>query len=111
MSSWSTFAERNPGAAVGRDGISRELKRVAPSQSLASLRSLTDAFFEVLESALLAGKRIEIRGFGTLRAHRRNQRVSYVPSKGKMVKVDARWVVRFDVGKPLKLRLMKELEK
>lgn len=111
MSSWSTFAERNPGAAVGRDGISRELQRVAPGQSLASLRSLTDAFFEVLESALLAGKRIEIRGFGTLRAHRRNQRVSYVPSKGKMVKVDARWVVRFDVGKPLKLRLMKELEK
>ena len=109
--SQNTFAERNPGKAVGRDGIARELQRVSPGMSLTTLRSLTDAFFEVLESALLSGKRVEIRGFGTLRAHRRNPRRSFVPSKSKVVKVDARWVVRFDVGKPLKLRLMKELEK
>lgn len=109
--SQNTFAERNPGKAVGRDGIARELQRVSPGMSLTSLRNLTDAFFEVLESALLSGKRVEVRGFGTLRAHRRNPRRSFVPSKSKVVKVDARWVVRFDVGKPLKLRLMKELEK
>lgn len=110
------FRERNQGPAMGRDALGGEVARLLESQGVVSLsrpkaRAVVDAVVEVLAAAALAGKRVEIRGFGSFSPHRANARRSFVPTKGKVVRVDAKWTVRFKVSKDLKKSLMEHLEK
>lgn len=110
------FRERNQNPALGRDGVAVEVSRILENQGVLSLsrpkaRAVVDAVVEVLSAAALAGKRVEIRGFGSFAPHRANARRSFVPTKGKVVRVDAKWSIRFKVSKDLKKQLMEHLEK
>ncbi len=108
--------ERNDGRAMGRESVARELVLKLEAKGLPRLltrpqaKEVVDTILEVLEECLLAGKRIEFRGFGSFRTHRKNPRKTYVPSKKGRVKVDARWLIKFETSKEVKVRLMEHLE-
>lgn len=105
----TAFKERNKADGIGREGIAVEVARKT-SQPKARIRNIVDEVFLTLQEALEAGKRVEIRGFGSLVPHRRNPRRSFVPTKKGIVKVEARWVIQFKTSKDLKKSLMENLE-
>lgn len=110
----TSFQDRHQGKGLGREQVaaevSRNLKEAGLDVSKARAREVLDEVLRVFETAMQAGKRIELRGFGTIHAHRRAVRRSFIPSKGKLQKVDARWVVKVETSKDLKKRLMQVLE-
>ena len=63
------------------------------------------AILEYMVSSLVAGKRIEIRGFGSFAVNLRPARVGRNPKTGDSVLVPERKVPHFKCGKDLKLKL------
>ena len=63
------------------------------------------AILEYMVSSLVAGKRIEIRGFGSFAVNRRPARVGRNPKTGDSVLVPEKKVPHFKCGKDLKLKL------
>jgi len=61
-----------------------------------------NTIFEVLSTALVAGRRIEIRGFGSFSMKQRLARIRRNPRNGDSVDVPARRVVHFKPGKALR---------
>ncbi len=55
--------------------------------------------------ALVAGKRIEVRGFGSFTLHSRPPRIGRNPKTGEAVAVPARFVPHFKPGKALRDRV------
>jgi integration host factor subunit beta len=107
--------DRNKSGTLGRDALAAEVVRALDAQGILSIpkvrvREVVDEVFSTLTNALYAGLRVEIRGFGSLVAHRRNARRSFVPTKQKVMKVDARWTVLFRTPKEVKRKLMEHLE-
>lgn len=105
----ASFKERHSAVALGRDGIASEVARVMDI-SKSKARVFLDVTLDAIQTALEAGKRVELRGFGSLFPHRRNTRRGFVPTKGKIVRIDAKWVVVFKTSKELKKTLMENLE-
>lgn len=103
------FKARNTGDSIGRDGLAAEAA-LGLGVSKARVRGVLDQLLLTIQDALESGKRVELRGFATLMAHRSNSRRCHVPSKGRVVKVDARWKVALKTSKELKLSLMEHLE-
>lgn len=72
---------------------------------------LKDADFAVnmmldaMSLALVQGKRIEIRGFGSFSLNYRPPRVGRNPKSGDRVSVPAKWVPHFKAGKELRERV------
>ena len=95
---------------LGRADLAKEVQREFPNIPQVVMREVVDTFFGVIAQAILSKKRVEIRGFGSFSAHRRNPRKSFIPSKGKLQKVDAKWVVKFLTGKTFKGKLMAHCE-
>ncbi|MGH1540513.1 MAG: integration host factor subunit beta [Arenicella sp.] len=52
--------------------------------------------------ALIAGERIEIRGFGSFSLHHRGSRIGHNPKTGEAVKVNDKFVPHFKAGKDLR---------
>ena len=63
------------------------------------------AILEFMVSSLVAGKRIEIRGFGSFAVNLRPARVGRNPKTGDSVLVPEKRVPHFKCGKDLKLKL------
>ena len=61
-----------------------------------------NTIFEALTDALVAGRRIEIRGFGSFSMKQRQARIRRNPRNGDSVEVPARRVVHFKPGKELR---------
>ena len=99
---------------LGRDQIAAEMVRCLSDSgygiSKALARIYLDEALRVIQTALEAGKHVELRGFGSFYPHRRGVRRIFSPLVKKAVRVDARWIVRFDTSKILKKRLMETLE-
>ena len=64
--------------------------------------SVVDAFFESVIDSLKAGKRIEIRGFGSFNIRHKNLRDARNPRTGEKVTVDAKNVPAFKISKEFK---------
>jgi integration host factor subunit beta len=60
---------------------------------------------EAMSAALQAGKRIEIRGFGSFEASYRPPRVGRNPKSGERVEVPEKYVPHFKAGKELRERV------
>ena len=58
--------------------------------------------FEALTNALVAGRRIEIRGLGSFSISQRQARIRRNPRNGDSVAVPARRVIHFKPGKALR---------
>lgn len=83
--------------AVAKKGFDREKVQVA-----------VDTLFESLSSAMRAGVRVEIRGFGSFET---NNRVGYTmqsPHTGELVVVPKRRTANFRLGKELRERINAE---
>ena len=61
-----------------------------------------NTIFETLTDALVAGRRIEIRGFGSFSIRQRLARTRHNPRNGDIVIVPAMRVVHFKPGKALR---------
>jgi integration host factor beta subunit len=61
-----------------------------------------DEFLTAVSRALIAGKHIEIRGFGTFKVKDRKARIARNPRTGDAVRVPERKVPVFKVSKELK---------
>ena len=62
---------------------------------------LVNAFLGTIEDALLKGDGVRFIGFGSWEVKERSAREVKNPQTGKMIKVEAKKVVKFKVGKPL----------
>ncbi len=82
-----TLAERVPGISV----------RVADE----AVKLILDQMCE----ALAAGRRIEIRGFGSFSLNYRPEREGRNPRSGEKVKVPAKYVPHFKAGKDMRERV------
>lgn len=85
----------NKGQLVAR------IARDARLSKAAALRAL-DAFLDNVTRTLKKGERVTLVDFGTFRAARRRARTVLNPRSGAPVKIAARRVTRFYVGKGLK---------
>lgn len=110
------FKDRNGKKALGRDDLAAEVaKRLEDTTgrevSKRQIREVVGEVFEAMATALMAGKRLEIRGFGVMVPHRTNARRVVSPLTGnKPVRVDAKWRVTFKTSRELRRRLMEHLE-
>lgn len=66
--------------------------------------------FDAVREALLAGDRVEIRGFGSFRAQRYDGYEGRNPRTGAAIKVEPKVLPKFKVGKELRARVNGELE-
>ncbi|NMW21166.1 MAG: integration host factor subunit beta [Chlorobiaceae bacterium] len=64
--------------------------------------SVVDAFFESVIDSLKAGKRIEIRGFGSFNIRHKNLRDARNPRSGEKVTVEPKDVPVFKISKEFK---------
>jgi len=72
--------------------------------------SVVDAFFESVIESLKAGKRIEIRGFGSFNIRHKNLRDARNPRTGEKVTVDAKNVPAFKISKEFKHAVIDSLK-
>lgn len=63
--------------------------------------------FEEMQRVLIAGQRIEMRGFGTFTVLERKPRIGRNPKTGERVDVPPKRVVHFKPGKELRLAVAK----
>lgn len=61
-----------------------------------------DAIFEAIESALSAGEKVQIVGFGSFEVRDRSARTGRNPQTGEEIAIEARRVPVFKPGKALK---------
>ena len=85
----------NKGQMVAR------MAREARITKAAALRAL-DSFLDNVTRSLKKGEKVTLVDFGTFRAARRRARIVLNPRSGAPVKIAARRVARFYVGKGLK---------
>ncbi len=78
---------------------------IAESSSDLSSRDveeIVNAVFDEIANALARRDRVELRGFGTFTARRREARTARNPRTGATVKTEAKMVPHFKPGKQLK---------
>lgn len=73
--------------------------------SLADVELAVRAIIDQLGSALAAGDRIEIRGFGSFALHHRPPRLGRNPKTGEPVALPGKYVPHFKPGKALRERV------
>ena len=76
-----------------------------PALSLTEINRLVDAIFEAIAAQLVAGGRIELRGFGAFSTRARLARTGRNPRTGAPVDVSATHAVHFKPGKEMRERL------
>ena len=64
-----------------------------------------DAVFNSIASSLEAGRRVELRGFGSFGLKERGERAGRNPKTGESVAVEAKRVLFFKTGKELRERV------
>lgn len=70
--------------------------------SKAQTAQMFDAFMAVVQNSLTSGNNVQMIGFGTFAVEERPARVGRNPATGKEMKIPAKKVVKFKVGKKLK---------
>jgi integration host factor subunit beta len=71
----------------------------------ADARFLVNMFFDNMEKSLVAGERVEIRGFGSFMVKKYAGYTGRNPRSGEKIKVQAKKLPFFKVGKELKERV------
>lgn len=69
------------------------------------IENVVNTVFSEITNALVAGNRVELRGFGAFSIRERNARTARNPRTGEKVQVDAKRVPFFKMGKDLKERI------
>ncbi len=69
---------------------------------------VVSTIFDEISKALIAGNRVELRGFGVLSVRTRNARLGRNPKTGAQVKVEEKRVPFFKAGKSINEALNKK---
>ena len=89
---------------MSRAEIIRRLKQKNPELSKSIINIVIDSFCENIRKAILNGKNIEIRGFGTFFIKRLKRNLSARnPKTGELIYVPERKKIRFKPSKKLKI--------
>lgn len=67
-----------------------------------------DIILDAMSAGLAEGRRVEIRGFGSFAARRRQPKVTKNPKTGLLMDIPARTNVHFTMSKSLKYPLIKK---
>ncbi len=97
--------------SVAKSGI---ISRLTESQTQLSEEDVELAVGTILEkmaAGLIAGERVEIRGFGSMSLHYRPPRTGRNPKTGNRVEVSEKFVPHFKPGSELKARVDKSIDK
>jgi len=87
------------------DSISSEL-----SMQKQDVRLAVDIILETMGNALVEGRRIELRGYGSFSVRTRKSRLTKNPRTGKMMDIPERKTLHFTMSKSLKETLIRETE-
>ncbi|MDR0996610.1 MAG: integration host factor subunit beta [Zoogloeaceae bacterium] len=85
----------------------RLVKRFRPLLEGPDVEEAVKALFAALAEALVAGHRIEVRGFGSFSLNHRPGRVGRNPKTGEAVEIPEKWAPHFKPGKELRERIDK----
>lgn len=80
----------------------RTLKTKHPDLPDRVLKTCVDLFFEEIVLALKEGRRVELRGFGTITPRQREERVARNPKTGEKVMLQPHVTTYFRAGKELR---------
>ena len=80
------------------DDLAAKFGRLTKSDTDLAINTILDA----MADALVAGHRIEIRGFGSFSVTRRPPRIARNPRNGESVAVPEKRVAHFKPGKPMR---------
>jgi integration host factor subunit beta len=87
------------------DKMSDELSMQKQDVSLA-----VDIILETMAKALVADRRVELRGYGSFSVRKRKSRLTKNPRTGKMMDIPERRTLHFTMSKSLKESLISEME-
>lgn len=75
-----------------------------PNLKLEEIDNIVSTIFSEIESALVRGDRVELRGFGAFFVKQRKARIGRNPRTGESVEVEEKFVPFFKTGKELRER-------
>jgi integration host factor subunit beta len=88
---------------LSRQELIKQLKEKNPELNQSDLESVIESFNESFEKALLEGKKVELRGFGTFFVKKIKEKYSARnPKTGELIYVPEKNKVRFKASKILK---------
>jgi integration host factor subunit beta len=88
-----------------KSGLIQAVAERMPHLSARDVEIVVNTIFESMTSALQAGDRIEIRGFGSFSVRHRRARMGRNPKTGESIAVPPKRVPFFTVGHDLKERV------
>ncbi|MCP3099604.1 integration host factor subunit beta [Myxococcus sp. K15C18031901] len=88
-----------------RSELIERIAQRAPHVPRRELEAIVHAVFDCMAGSLVAGRRIELRGFGVFAVRTRRARTGRNPKTGQMVSVPQRRTLSFAAGKELRERL------
>ena len=88
---------------MSRPEIIKQLKKKNPKFNQSELETIIDTFCENVEKALIDGRKVELRGFGTIFVKKIKEKYSARnPKTGELIYVPEKNKVRFRASKNLK---------
>ena len=91
-----------------RPKLIRQLKQKNPKINQSETEAVIDTFYGSIEKALIEGKKIELRGFGTFFIKKIREKYSARnPKTGEEIPIKARRVVTFHSSQKLKTNVEK----
>lgn len=88
------------------DGMTKAdlVERVASAAHLSKRQAelVVQVFFETIVDSLHAGRKVELRGFGSFRIRQRGERLGRNPKTGERVEVPSKRIPYFKPGKELR---------
>lgn len=81
------------------------LAKKQPHLALKDVDLAVDCIIEQMSQALIANRRIEVRGFGAFSLHYHPARVGRNPKTGEFINLSAKYLLHFKPGKELRDRV------
>lgn len=88
--------------AINRSDLMNDMCVKRPDMGEVIIDESVREIIRVMTNALVEGRRIEVRGFGSFSLHHRKPRVGRNPKTGETVQVGAKAVPHFKPGKLLR---------
>ena len=93
---------------MSRQDLIKKLKKINPKLNQLEIETVIDSFCDNVEKALIEGRKVQLRGFGTFYVKKIKEKYSARnPKTGELIYVPEKNKVRFRASKNLK-KLMNE---
>lgn len=88
-----------------KSGLLEKIIKKKTNISEKEIKASIKKILNYIESSLVKGKRIEIRGFGSFCLHYRKPRIGCNPKTGHKIKLKGKFIPYFKPGKSLRIYL------